>query len=219
MIVVSRRATAMTERIGIPSENLAELMEADYLVQRPIRSGTGAPILNIELIAHPSGSVLWVGDYGLPESDADIFRAQLEIANEVARVLGGKRGHISAIELTDCEAKANRSAYQCVLRYIAYQSRRSLEKHKVIRYCLEQSTISALEYSEVGVVLHRPIWMNCETHSIRAQIFMTLWNAPTMLQKIAVELARQVHRTTLCLLPSNSSGAIWTHSKQRAEKP
>lgn len=149
VVAVSREDTMFDARWRTGSKARAAASDADYRLSGYVLHGSAGPRLDIELISHPSGEVVWVDEFGPPEDAQDLYSAQLEIADKIARVLAGRRGQISHLELNTRETGARRAAYRCVLRYHAYQAARSAGAHKEIRHCLERATRSTPGYAEV----------------------------------------------------------------------
>lgn len=154
MIVVSRQATTSAPPGDTDHIAMAARISADYLLHGMIR-GTSpkGPRVNLELVRVSNGEVVWVGEYFLPESDTDVFTAQLDIANEVAQTLAGRSGNIARIEIGRSEAAASRPSYVCVLNYYAYLSNRSPARHLDVRKCLEDATSRSPDYAEVWTSL------------------------------------------------------------------
>jgi len=154
MIVVSRQATMNDPEGDTDHVAMAARISADYLLHGMIQgTSSESPRLNVELVRIANGEVVWVGEYLLPEGDADVFTSQLDIANEVARTLAGRSGNIARIELSNSEAAASRPSYVCVLNYYAYLSNRSPAGHLDVRKCLEDATARSPDYAEVWTSL------------------------------------------------------------------
>lgn len=148
-ISVSRDDASFREPWEMTIGEERDFEKTDYRMSGYVLAGSEGPRLDVELVSYPSGEVVWVEEFGPPEDNHDLHTSQMEIAEIIARIVAGRRGQISRLELSNSETGAQRAAYRCVLRYHAYQAKRSAEAHKEIRHCLERASTTTPEYAEV----------------------------------------------------------------------
>ncbi len=149
VVAVSREDAVTRDGQRTGPDLKAPASGADYRLSGYVLNGKAGPRLDIELISYPSGAVVWVDEFGPPDDEQDLYSAQLDIADKIARVLAGRRGKISRLELSATETGASRAAYRCVLRYHNYQAARSAGAHREIRHCMERAARTTPGYAEV----------------------------------------------------------------------
>jgi adenylate cyclase len=111
--------------------------------------------LTTRLVDTASGEIVWSESYVEALSPANLFDIQADISRQVAALVGGDYGVIAEMGRTEAQGLPPESlaAYDCVLRYYAYQRSFGRQEHATVRACLERAVALDPGYAEAWAVL------------------------------------------------------------------
>ena len=101
-----------------------------------------------QLVEAIKGAHLWAETYDRNLTAADLFAVQDEITEQVVATIAQPYGVISrsAMSATKAKRPESMSAYECVLRYWAYEETLTPKEHLRMRRCLEIAVQTEPQY-------------------------------------------------------------------------
>jgi adenylate cyclase len=151
-IKVSEGAAADASSSDAGGTNMRQGLGAQYLLAGGVRVSGNRVRVTARLLETRTDSILWSQNY-----DDDLYTqgqiaAQADVANEVATAVAQPYGIIStaaAARLSPGDA----GPYACTLRFYAYRSDLSAERHGPVRDCLESAVARYPTYATAWAML------------------------------------------------------------------
>jgi adenylate cyclase len=126
-----------------------------YVLEGSVREAEGHIRVTARLVDATTGIQLWASADEESGSGADLFRAQSDIARQVAIEIAQPYGVIASadLRLIQRKAPASLSAYQCVLQVLDYYRHMSKARVEQARACLERATEDDPAYADAWALL------------------------------------------------------------------
>ena len=128
---------------------------ADYALEGNVTLAAEDMTISARLINLNTGRYDWVTSLKTGLNPAEIYDAQNTITHEIVGNLAGKYGLLSqsAMDVAKRRPPEHRDAYDCVLRYFAFQITIRLSQHADVVACIEQAVLLDPEYAEAWSIL------------------------------------------------------------------
>jgi adenylate cyclase len=155
LFVLSPQATARYREHAADPQQLKREFGVDYLLTGSARSDGGQIGLSARLVDAESGRIVWAQSYDEASSPSDVFAVQRDVAHQVSAILASNYGVIAEAGQTEAQHRPSTSAdaYDCVLRYYAYQRSLDRQEHAEVRACLERAVELDPDYADAWAVL------------------------------------------------------------------
>jgi adenylate cyclase len=134
---------------------LAERLDADYLVVGSVRRADQQIRISVELVKLATGATIWTGSYDAELTVDRLFALEDKIANSVAVALAQPDGvvHRDMRSQLRREPPHDLGAYQCLLQAYAYRRDFRPATHASVRACLEQAVTRDPDYADALAML------------------------------------------------------------------
>ncbi len=134
---------------------LREKYEIDFLLTGSVRQDSEKVRLSSQLIDAQTGGVIWSESYSKNFGVTGLIEIEEDIAEQISAVLGSHYGVIAEEGLSEGrrEGPATQTAYDCLLRYYAYQRTFDRSEHARVRDCLERTVALEPSYANAWAVL------------------------------------------------------------------
>jgi TolB-like protein len=153
--VLSLNSSASYAAQATDPRQLREALGVDYLLTGSAQHEGGRVRLTTRLVDTASGEIVWSESYVEALSPARLFDIQADVSRQVAALIGGDYGVVA--EMGRIEAQGvppdSLAAYDCVLRYYAYQRAFNAQEHATVRACLERTVELDPGYADAWAVL------------------------------------------------------------------
>ena len=128
---------------------------ARYVVEGSVQRSGDTVRVTVQLLDARTGAHLWAETYERDLKQAKVFGVQDDITERVVGAIGDAYGAISRATFEESKGKGTTSldAYECVLRYYAFQQITNAEEHLRVRECLERAVKLAPSYAEAWAAL------------------------------------------------------------------
>ncbi len=134
---------------------LRRALDTDYVIEGRVRMGAGTIRITARLIQAADAEQVWVKSFEEPLDPGRIYEVQDAIAGETAGNIAAKYGVVAHGSMAVSSRKPPESldAYDCVLRYYAYQITIDAARHSDVRACLERTVEAEPDFAEAWAVL------------------------------------------------------------------
>lgn len=153
--VIARNSTFSYKGKAVDVRQVGAELGARYVIEGSVQRGGNSVRVTVQLLDARTGAHLWADSYERDLKRTKVFGIQDDITERVVTAIGDAYGAISRATFEESKGKGTESldAYECVLRYYAYQRVITPDEHARVRDCLERSMKAAPTYAEAWAAL------------------------------------------------------------------
>ena len=155
LFVIGRNSTLKYKGKGADVREVGRDLGVRYVLEGSMRRSGGRIRVTAQLLDASNGAHLWAENYDRDLTAADLFAIQDEITKHVVATVAQPYGVIARSAMSAVKAKRpeSLSAYECVLRYWAYEETLTPAEHLRMRDCLESAVQTEPQYAEAWALL------------------------------------------------------------------
>lgn len=155
LVVLSLQPAGASRESPEDPKALRKRLGIDYLLSGRVRREGNRIKLSSRLVDARSGKIVWVGSFGDELTPSNVFEIQEHVSQQVSALIAGNYGVIAEAGRTEAQRQPPTSlaAYDCVLRYYAYQKTFNRQEHAKVRACLERAVELDPGYADAWAVL------------------------------------------------------------------
>ncbi len=155
LVVLSLQPAASSQENSEDPKALRKRLGIDYLLSGRVRREGNRIKLSSRLVDARSGNIVWVGSFRDELTPSNVFEIQEHVSQQVSALIASNYGAIAEAGRTEAQRQPPTSlaAYDCVLRYYAYQKAFNRQEHAKVRTCLERAVELDPGYADAWAVL------------------------------------------------------------------
>ena len=155
LFVIARNSTMRYKGKAVDVREVGRDLGVRYVLEGSVRRSGETIRVTAQLLEASKGALLWAETYDRNLTAADLFAVQDEITEQVVATVAQPYGVISRSAMSAAKAKRPEglSAYDCVLRYWAYEETLTPKEHLRMRGCLETAVQTEPQYVEAWALL------------------------------------------------------------------
>ena len=155
LVVLSLQPAGASRESSEDTKALRKRLGIDYLLSGSVRREGNRIKLSSRLVDAQSGNIVWVGSFGDELTPSNVFEIQEHVSQQVSALIASNYGVIAEAGQAEAQRQPPTSlaAYDCVLRYYAYQKTFNRQEHAKVRACLERAVELDPGYADAWAVL------------------------------------------------------------------
>jgi len=155
LLVIARNSTFRYKGKAVDVREVGKELGVRYVLEGSVQRAKDRVRVTAQLLDARTGAHLWADTYDRALTASNLFSVQDDITERVVGALGGVYGPMSLATFEQSKGKAAESldAYECVLRYFAYERELTPSGHLSVRDCLERAVKLAPTYADAWAAL------------------------------------------------------------------